>query len=109
MFHMLSCFDLRPGVSLAECQKSFLQYGEYMVDLGLVDSSDPIGQRDTDTILDTDEGRTQQYFQLMHFTDKDQSERAVAYIKSMQEPGKSIHQQLYAKLENMVFVCWADI
>lgn len=105
---MLSCFDLRPGVSLTECQESFSRYGTHMIDLGLIEGSDPIGMRNTDTILDTDESRTQEYFHLMHFKDKAQSERAVNRIRSGEEPTQTIHRDLYSKLQNMIFVCWTD-
>ncbi|MEM9256723.1 MAG: hypothetical protein AAGA91_14850 [Pseudomonadota bacterium] len=108
MFHMLSCFDIRSASNLAECQALLRRYAEHMQQLGLITGSDPIGARQNDTILDTDEDRDQQYFHLMHFRDRAQADRAVKHIESLQEPSKTLHRDLYTKLENLVFVCWAD-
>ena len=86
MFHMLTCFDLKPNHSIEEFQKSLAYYTAHMHELDLVESHSPIGLRQSDTILDTDDERKQKYFMIMHFRDREQSDNAVAYIKNLEEP-----------------------
>ena len=109
MFHMLSCFDLKPDFTLEEFQQSLDDYTEHMHELDLVEGKGPIGLRHSDTIMDTDDERTQHYFMLMHFRDRAQSDQAVDYIQTHQEPGASIHKQVYSKVQNLIFICWQDI
>ena len=106
---MLSCFDLKPEFTLEDFQQSLDDYTEHMRGLDLVEGKGPIGVRHSDTIMDTDDERTQNHFMLMHFQDRAQSDKAVDYIKSHQEPGASIHKQVYSKVQNLIFICWQDI
>ncbi|MDP7553861.1 MAG: hypothetical protein QF447_04635 [Candidatus Thioglobus sp.] len=46
---------------------------------------------------------------LMHFRDREQSDKAVAYIKSRKEPGKSLHSKAYSQTQNLIFISWQDI
>ena len=46
---------------------------------------------------------------LMHFRDREQSDNAVAYIKSQEEPGKSLHLKAYSQTQNLIFISWEDI
>ena len=109
MFHMLTCFDIKPGKTLDAFQQALDSFTDHMRSLDLVESRGPIGLRQSNTILDTDEERTQQYFMLMHFKDKAQSDRAVDYIYTFQQPGDTIHRNVYADTDNMIFICWEDI
>ena len=106
---MLTCFDLKPKYSIKEFQKSLAHYTSHMHKLDLVESHSPIGLRQSDTILDTDDERKQKYFMLMHFRDRGQSDKAVAYIKSLEEPAKSLHTNAYSKTQNLIFISWEDI
>ena len=106
---MLTCFDLKPKYSIEEFQKSLTDYTAHMRELDLVKSHGPIGLRQSDTILDTDDERKQKYFMLMHFRDRGQSDKAVAYIKSLEEPAKSLHTNAYSKTQNLIFISWKDI
>ena len=45
----------------------------------------------------------------MHFRDREQSDNAVAYIKSHEEPGKSLHLKAYSQTQNLIFISWEDI
>ena len=45
----------------------------------------------------------------MSFRDKVQSDRAVDYIESLQEPGASLHINMFKKITNSMFVCWEDL
>ena len=109
MFQMLSCFDVKPEYTLEEFQQSLDGYTEHLQGLGLVESRGPIGLRHSDTVMDTDNERTQTYFMLMYFKDRAQSDKAVDYIKTHVEPGASIHKLVYSKVQNLIFICWQDI
>ena len=109
MFHMLTCFDLKPKHSIKEFQKSLTDYTAHMHELDLVESHSPIGLRQSDTILDTDDERKQKYFMIMHIRDREQSDNAVTYIKNLEEPSKSLHTNAYSKTQNLIFISWEDI
>ena len=109
MFHMLSCFDLKPEFTLEGFRQSLDAYTDHMRDHGLVEERGPIGERHSDTIMDTDNERDHKYFMLMHFRDRAQSDDAVEYIQTHKEPGASIHKGVYSKVENLIFICWQDI
>ena len=81
MFHMLTCFDLKPKHSIEEFQKSLTDYTAHMHELDLVEGHSPIGLRQSDTILDTDDERKQKYFMIMHFRDREQSDNAVLILR----------------------------
>ena len=108
MFHMLSCFDLKPGFVLDDFQQSLDSFMEHMRGFDLVEGRDPIGLRQSNTIMDTDDERDHQYFMLMHFRDRAQCDKAVDYINTHEEPGDSIHKSVYSKTENLIFICWQD-
>ena len=106
---MLTCFDLKPKHSIKEFQKSLSHYTDHMRELDLVEGHSPIGLRQSDTILDTDDERKQKYFMIMNFRDREQSDNAVAYIKNLEEPSKSLHTNTYSKTQNLIFISWEDI
>jgi len=106
---MLTCFDLKPKHPIEEFKKSLAQYTAHMHELDLVEGHSPIGLRQSDTILDTDDERKQKYFMIMHFRDREQSDNAVAYIKNLEEPSKSLHTNAYSKTKNLIFISWEDI
>lgn len=108
MFHMLSCFDLRPGIELGAFRRALTHYTAHLRELDLVESSSPIGRRQSDTILDTDGERHHQYFSIMTFQDRAQADAAVDHIKGHTEPGHSIHHAVYSKVQNQTFICWQD-
>ncbi len=109
MFHMLSCFDLKKGVSINEFSESNTVFATHMKELDLLESIGPIGQRQKHPVMDTDDERSQEYFFLMSFKDREQCDRAVDCIQSSAEPEISIHHDVSCKIDNYVFVCWADI
>ena len=109
MFHMLTCFDLKPEYSLDSFQEALDEYTKHMRSLDLVENRSPIGLRQNDTIMDTDNERDQKYFMLMNFRDRAQSDEAVEYIKLHEEPGDSIHKEVYSKVQDLIFICWQDI
>ena len=109
MFHMLSCFDLKEGITIEAFQESNRRFTMHMQESGLVESVGPVGRRQRHPIMDTDEERNQEYFFIMTFVDQDQCDQAVNYIQSHTEPGDTIHDSISSKIENYVFICWQDI
>ena len=109
MFHMLSSFDLKEGESLIEFQCDLTEFIKLLKQHDLIIECGPVGKRDQNTILDTDDRNSREYFMLMHFADKTQSERAVAFIYQTDPKKTYIHPQMYERATNMVFTCWEDI
>ena len=109
MFYMLTCFDLNPDVSIKEFGLSIDAYEQHMKEKKLAHSMGPIGQRQSDTIMDTDNERDQQYYFISTFRDRAQCDQAVDYILQHEEPVDSIHKAMYSKVQNSIFICWQDI
>jgi len=109
MFHMLSCFNLKAGVTIEEFRGALAAHTAHMQTLDLVDSTGPIGRRQSDTIMDTDNERDHQYFVTMSFRDRAQCDRSVDYIHGHQQPGDAIHRIVYSKVVDPVFICWEDL
>ena len=109
MFHMLTCFDLKPDITIEAFGQCVKMYEQHMQEKQLVQSMGPIGERKSDTIMDTDNERDHQYFFISTFSDRAQCDEAVGYILGHEEPGDSIHKEVYSKVENQVFICWQDI
>ena len=109
MFHMLSCFNLKAEISIDEFRSSLADYTAHLQTLDLVDSTGPIGRRQSDTIMDTDNERDHQYFVTMSFRDRAQCDRSVDYIHGHQQPGDRIHREVYSKVADPVFICWEDL
>jgi hypothetical protein len=109
MFHMLVCFDLKPGVVIDEFRDSVSKFTEHLRGLDLAAGVSPIGKRQSDTPLDTDRERSHQYFVTMSFRDRQQSDSAYDYLKEHIEPGHSIHKAVNTRAANPIFICWSDI
>lgn len=109
MIHMLSCFNLKPEMTAAEFRQSVADFTAHLERLDLIQSTDPIGRRVRDTILDTDNERDHEYFFIMSFRDRDHADRAVKHILAHKEPGDAIHKAVYANIKDQIFVCWEDI
>jgi hypothetical protein len=109
MFHMLICFDLKSGVLLDQFCVAVSAFTDHLRGLDLAVGVSPVGRRESDTPLDTDRERAHEYFAIMSFRDRKQSDAAHAYLKSRAEPGLSIHHAVNSKASNPIFICWADI
>lgn len=109
MFHMLSCFNLKSGEDIETFRKAYNDFVAYMKSIDLVANSGPVGQRQSNTPMDTDDERHHQYFAIMSFRDRTQVDAAYAYIKKHVEPGESSHNGVYERVENPVFICWQDL
>ena len=109
MFHMLTCFNLAAGEEINDFQIVLTNFASHMQNLDMLESTGPIGLRQTDTIMDTDEERDHQYFFTMSFRDRAQCDRAVEHIYSHVEPHESLHTALFGGIRDQVFICWEDI
>ena len=109
MFHMLSCFNLKPDRTVDEFCRSVADFTAYLKKIDLVQSAGPVGRRQTDTIMDTDSERNHEYFFIMTFRDRAQCDRAVERIYSQTEQEGAVHKAVHAMIEDQVFICWEDI
>ena len=106
---MLTCFNLQPEVSIDEFRQSLDDFTTHLKKVELVHSTGPIGRRQRDTIMDTDDERDHEYFFIMSFRDRTQCDQSVEYILPHKEPGESIHKAVYAKVKDPIFICWEDL
>lgn len=109
MFHMLSCFDLKADQNIAEFDASYCRFVAEMKRIGLVEGSGPVGMRQRDTPMDTDDERNHEYFAVMWFRDRAQADRAYAHIMKHVEPGEAAHDSVYTRVADPVFICWQDL
>lgn len=109
MFHMLSCFDLNPGENIKAFRAAYMDFVDFLKNADLVESSDPIGRRQSNTPMDTDDEREHEYFVIMTFRDRAQVDAAYAHIMKHIEPGETSHNDVYKKVQNPVFICWEDL
>ena len=109
MFHMLTCFKLKPGVDIEAFQVAYLDFVKYMQSVNLVECTGLIGQRQSDTKMDTDRQRDHQYFVIMSFRDRAQVDAAYSNLKPHKEPAESAHKAVYSKVQDPIFICWQDV
>ena len=109
MFHMLTCFNLKPEFSIADFRVSVENLTNHMRGIDLVHSTGPTGRRQSDTIMDTDSERNHEYFFIMSFRDREQCDNAVDYLLPHEEPGESIQKEVYSKVKDQIFICWEDL
>lgn len=74
-----------------------------------VHSTGPVGRRQSDTIMDTDDERDHEFFFIMTFRDREQCDRAVDYIRPHEEPAESFHDAIYTMVADPIFICWEDL
>ncbi len=109
MFHMLTCFDLKPGIGIEAFRADYLGFVEHMRSLDLVACTGPIGQRQRDTRMDTDYERDHEYFVIMSFRDRSQADAAYALLAAREESTQSGHEAIHSRIRNQVFICWQDM
>lgn len=109
MFHMLSCFDLKPGEEIDVFRLAYYEYVGEMKRIGLVEGTGPIGKRQSDTPMDTDDERDHEYFVTMSFRDREQVDAAYEHIMQHTGPGDAAHDGVYTRVSNPVFICWQDL
>ncbi|MDH3763500.1 MAG: hypothetical protein OEU50_21200 [Gammaproteobacteria bacterium] len=109
VFHMLSCFDLKPGEDIETFRGAYLALVEKLKNIGLVETSGAIGRRQSDTPMDTDDERRHQYFALMSFRNRAQVDAAYAHIMKHEAASDEAHDGVYTRVLDPVFICWQDL
>ena len=109
MFHMLSCFNLKPGITAGAFERSLTELDRYLRSLDLVHLTGRIGRRKHHPVMDTDRERNHEYFVIMTFRDEAQCDRSVEYMQSGEEPGNTLHRDLWRQVSDPVFICWEDV
>ena len=109
MFHMLSCFNLKPGITIDAFEQSLMTLDQHLKSIDLVHSTGRIGRRDHHPVMDTDEERKHKYFVITTFRDTAQCDRSVKHIQAGEEPGVSTHREVWQQVSDPVFICWEDI
>lgn len=109
MFHMLSCFNLKPGENIETFRKVYGDFVADMKSINLVEGTGEIGERQSDTPMDTDEERNHQYFVVMTFKDRAQVDASYEHILKHVEPGEASHNGILEAVEDPVFICWQDL
>ena len=107
MFHMLSCFNLKPELTIKEFQCSLTLYKNHLIENNLLQKIGNIGKRNRHPVMDTDESNLE-YFFIMTFKDLSQVEKSVEYVYSNSEAVASLHQDVFQKLDKYNFICWED-
>lgn len=109
MFHMLVCFNLKPGNTIDQFRTAVVTLADHLRAQGLAEAVSRVGRRESDTPLDTDRERAHQYFVTMSFRDRAQSDAAHSYLKQHVDPSESIHHAVYSRAADPIFICWRDI
>lgn len=109
MFHMLSCFNLGPGEDIETFRRDYSAFVDEMKKLDLAETSGPIGRRQDDTPMDTDDERDHEYFVVMSFRDRAQVDAAYAHIEQHFGPGDAAHDRVHTRVADPVFICWQDL
>ena len=109
MFHMISCFNLKPGVDIEQFRSAYAIFVDEMKRIGLVESTGPIGRRQNDTPMDTDDERNHEYFVVMSFRDRPQVDAAYDHILQHVGSSDEAHDSVYKRVQDPVFICWQDL
>ena len=109
MYHMLSCFNLKPGISIEAFQRALVAFGEHMQQMGHLEDIGPVGRRDDSTPMDTDTERNLQYYFVTRFQDKAQCDGSYAYILRHEPVADRLHDAVYHKVLDPVFICFDDL
>lgn len=108
MIHMLSSFDLKPGEDFEDFSRAYTAFIDELHSAGVISGAGPLGKRVSDTPMDTDIGRDQQFQSIISFQDRAQLDLAYAHISEKQHPGIASHLSMYRRITNSVFLCWED-
>ena len=109
MFHMLSCFNLSTDEDIETFSENYHNFVDEMKRIDLVESTGPIGRRQNDTPMDTDEERNHEYFVVMTFRDRAQVDAAYAHIQQHFGSSDKAHDKVYTSVLDPVFICWQDL
>ena len=110
MIHMLSRFDLAPGVTLKVFSENYDRLFGQLRNLDLVETTGAVGERVADTPMDTDAVDAPRYYVVMSFRDRAQLDASYAYFaEGAASPDHvATHLKLNRGAINHVFTCWED-
>jgi len=109
MFHMLTTFDLKPGVSIDDFREYLSRFTVHLREADLVESTGSVGRRQRHEIMDTDSERNHEYCFTVSFRDRAQCDLAVEHVLRHEEPTESIHGAVYSRVYSPIFTCWEDL
>lgn len=108
MFHMLTSFTLRDGVTIEEFDSALRTLSVQLINGGFLAATGPVGRRQRHPVMDTDE-RDHDYYFIMSFVDREQCDRSVEHMYELGAHDDPAHVATYNKIDDAVFVCWEDI
>lgn len=108
MITMLSCFNLREGIDVETFRTLYAEFVATMEQSEMILSAGPLGRRERDTPMDTDEDRDHAFFSLMTFADRAQLDASYAYILERSAPGRAVHDGMFRWVKDPIFICWRD-
>jgi hypothetical protein len=109
MYHMLSWFDLKDGHTINQFKHDYDSLVTRLLEQDLIVSTGPLGLREPDSNLDTDEERKQRYFSIMSFRDREQSEAAYEEILRSVGPAIEPHNDMMSAVKEPIFLFWRDL
>jgi hypothetical protein len=109
MFHLLTFFDLKPGLSIDEFRQALADFVAHLSEVDLVQSMGPVGRRQRHKIMDTDDERDHEYYFTLSFRDRAQCDRSVDYVLRHEEPTEALHNAVYFGVREPVLTCWEDV
>ena len=109
MIHMLSRFNLKPGVTPETFRKDYLDLVAQMKALNLVEGTGEVGRRERATPMDTDADSAPEFYAVMSFRDRDQLDRSYAYLTDRDANMATSHPAVNSAVIDAVFTCWRDM
>lgn len=110
MIQMLSRFNLKRDTDFETFERNYYEFFERVKRKGLVETTGKIGQRISDTPMDTDAEDAQKYYVLMSFSDRNQMDQAYEYISSPTADKEDLkpHSEVKLVVCDSVFTCWQE-
>lgn len=108
MHHLVSQFDLKPGVSRARFDAAWAAFGAHLIEMDLASQVGPIMARCPASGFDTDDVRSHALLSIIWFRDGDQADAAWAAIEARQAPMDGFHRDVFALVHDPVFTFWRD-
>lgn len=109
MIHMLSRFDLKPGVDIDWFQANYEAFVAQMCEQGLVQETGKIGRRELGTPMDTDHEAAPTYYVIMSFRDRNQLDQAYVHLTKPAARANTAHPAVHESVDNFIFTCWRDL
>ena len=105
---MMSSFNLKPNITVQDFETCLNAFARHMQSMSLIESVGKLCVRESNTPMDTDAERNQGFWFLTEFQDKDQCDRSYEYILQAEDYSKELHNDVYHKVTDAMFVCFSD-